>query len=127
VMAYIQGSDLRHELRHGPLPVPRTVSVIEQISGALDHAHDKGLVHRDVKPGNILCEIGSDRVYLADFGISREVDQSTGEQLTHAGLGPATFYYAAPEQLKTGERIDHRTDVYALGCVVYECLTGCRP
>jgi len=127
VMRYVEGHDLRKELKNGPLPTARLVSVIEQIAGALDYAHGLGLVHRDVKPGNILCEEQSDRVYLADFGISRPVDQSTEEQLTQAGLGPATFYYAAPEQLRTGQRIDARTDIYALGCVLYECLTAGRP
>lgn len=127
VMRYVEGNDLRSELKEAPLPTARLVSVMEQIAGALDYAHGLGLVHRDVKPGNILCEQGSDRVYLADFGISRPVDQSTEEQLTQAGLGPATFYYAAPEQLRTGQRVDARTDVYALGCVLYECLTAVRP
>ncbi|HSK91341.1 MAG TPA: serine/threonine-protein kinase [Euzebyales bacterium] len=127
VMRYVEGRDLRHELREGPLPAERLLSVVEQIASALDYAHGRGLVHRDVKPANILCETGSDRVFLADFGISRPVDQTTGEQLTLAGLGPATFYYAAPEQLRTGERIDARTDVYAFGCVLYECLTASRP
>ena len=127
VMRYVEGHDLRRELRAGPLPTARLASVIDQIAGALDYAHGLGLVHRDVKPGNILCEDGADRVYLADFGISRPVEQSTEDQLTQAGLGPATFYYAAPEQLRTGQRVDARTDVYALGCVLYECLTGDRP
>jgi serine/threonine protein kinase len=127
VMRYVEGRDLRHELRDGPLPTTRLLSVIDQIASALDYAHGRGLVHRDVKPANILCEASSDRVYLADFGISRRVDQSTGEQLTQSDLGPATFYYAAPEQLQAGHRIDARTDVYAFGCVLYECLTGHRP
>jgi serine/threonine-protein kinase len=127
VMRYVKGRDLRHELREGPLPTARLLSVVDQIAGALDYAHSRGLVHRDVKPANILCEAGSDRVYLADFGISRRVDQTTEEQLTQADLGPATFYYAAPEQLRAGNRIDGRTDVYAFGCVLYECLTGHRP
>jgi eukaryotic-like serine/threonine-protein kinase len=77
VMRYVEGRDLRHELRSGPLPTTRLLSVIDQIASALDYAHGRGLVHRDVKPANILCEAGSDRVYLADFGISRWVDQST--------------------------------------------------
>lgn len=127
VMRYVEGRDLRHELREGPLPPTRLVSVVVQTANALDYAHGRGLVHRDVKPANILCEAGSDRVYLADFGISRRVDQSTEEQLTQADLGPATFYYAAPEQLKAAHRIDARTDIYAFGCVLYECLTGHRP
>jgi serine/threonine-protein kinase len=127
VMRYVEGRDLRHELHDGPLPTTRLVSVVVQTANALDYAHGRGLVHRDVKPANILCEAGSDRVYLADFGISRRVDQSTEEQLTQADIGPATFYYAAPEQLQAAHRIDARTDVYAFGCVLFECLTGYRP
>jgi serine/threonine-protein kinase len=75
---------------------------------------------------NVLCQQDTDRVFLADFGISRPVDQTTEDRIT-TGLGPATFFYAAPEQLRAGRRIDGRTDVYALGCVLYECLTGARP
>ncbi|HSJ43340.1 MAG TPA: protein kinase [Euzebyales bacterium] len=126
VMRFVAGRDLRYELAHGPLDEHRAVSVVRQVGAALDYAHAKGLVHRDVKPGNILCLDDSDAVYLADFGISRRVDQTTDNPVTQ-GLAPATLAYAAPEQMRTSARVDGRTDVYALGCVLFECLTGRKP
>lgn len=126
VMRFVAGRDLRYELEDGPLAPERAASIIRQVGGALDYAHDKGLVHRDVKPGNILCLDGSDAVFLADFGISRRVDQTTDNSVTK-GLAPATVAYAAPEQMRTKVRVDGRADQYALGCVLFECLTGRKP
>lgn len=126
VMRFVAGRDLRYELATGPLTEHRAVSIVRQVGTALDHAHDKGLVHRDVKPGNILCHADSDAVYLTDFGISRRVDQTTDNPVTQ-GLAPATLAYAAPEQMRTSARVDGRTDLYALGCVLFECLTGRKP
>jgi hypothetical protein len=126
VMRFVAGRDLRYELEDGALSQRRAVSIVRQIGAALDHAHDRGLVHRDIKPANILCLADTDTVYLADFGISRPVDQTTDNPVTQ-GLAPATLAYAAPEQMRTGARVDGRTDVYALGCVLFECLTGRKP
>ncbi len=126
VMHFVNGHDLRFELERGPLTPERAVSIVRQVGDALDYAHGKGLVHRDVKPGNMLCQSGADSVFLADFGISRWVDQTTDNPLTE-GLAPATLAYAAPEQLRTAARVDGRADVYALGCVLFECLTGRKP
>ena len=126
VMRFVAGQDLRYKLAQGPLDEQRAVSIVRQVGAALDYAHDKGLVHRDVKPGNILCHADSDAVYLADFGISRRVDQTTDNPVTQ-GLAPATLAYAAPEQMRTSARVDGRTDLYALGCVLFECLTGRKP
>jgi Protein kinase domain len=126
VMRFVAGQDLRYELAQGPLDEHRAVSIVRQVGAALDYAHAKGLVHRDVKPGNILCHADSDAVYLADFGISRRVDQTTDNPVTQ-GLAPATLAYAAPEQMRTSARVDGRTDLYALGCVLFECLTGRKP
>jgi serine/threonine protein kinase len=126
VMRFVAGHDLRYELADGALSQRRAISIVRQIGSALDHAHDRGLVHRDIKPGNILCLADTDTVYLTDFGISRPVDQTTDNPVTQ-GLAPATRAYAAPEQMRTGARVDGRTDVYALGCVLYECLTGRKP
>ena len=100
--------------------------MIAEVAAALDAAHARGLVHRDIKPGNILIEgEGADeRVYLTDFGLARMVEASTGVTATGAFVG--TLDYVAPEQIR-GERVDARADVYALGCVLFELLTGHPP
>ncbi|MEU2104683.1 serine/threonine-protein kinase [Nocardia sp. NPDC019255] len=120
-MAYIDGIDLGTRLRSGPLPPDRAVDVIAQAAEALDAAHAAGLVHRDVKPGNILLHT-SGFVYLIDFGIARAAD---GTALTATGLVVGTLGYMAPERF-TGT-VDARSDVYSLACVLYEALTGQPP
>ncbi|WP_433197416.1 protein kinase domain-containing protein [Nocardia sp. CA-107356] len=120
-MAYIEGVDLATRLRAGALVPARAVEVIAQAAEALDAAHTAGLVHRDVKPGNIL-EDTSGFVYLIDFGIARAAD---GSALTATGLVVGTMGYMAPERF-TGTA-DPRSDVYSLACVLYETLTGKLP
>ncbi|WP_067796739.1 protein kinase domain-containing protein [Nocardia beijingensis] len=120
-MAYIDGVDLGTRLRSGALPPDRAVDVIAQAAEALDAAHAAGLVHRDVKPGNILLHT-SGFVYLIDFGIARAAD---GTALTATGLVVGTLGYMAPERF-TGT-VDARSDVYSLACVLYETLTGRPP
>ncbi|MEU6830857.1 protein kinase [Nocardia beijingensis] len=120
-MAYIEGVDLGTRLRTGALPPNRAVDVIAQAAEALDAAHAAGLVHRDVKPGNILLHT-SGFVYLIDFGIARAAD---GTALTATGLVVGTLGYMAPERF-TGT-VDARSDVYSLACVLYETLTGQPP
>ncbi|MBF6464690.1 protein kinase [Nocardia beijingensis] len=120
-MAYIEGIDLGTRLKSGPLPANRAVDVIAQAAEALDAAHAAGLVHRDVKPGNILLHT-SGFVYLIDFGIARAAD---GTALTATGLVVGTLGYMAPERF-TGTA-DARSDVYSLACVLYETLTGQPP
>jgi serine/threonine-protein kinase len=123
-MRYVEGIDLRTLLkRNAPLGLGQTLFLLEQVAGALDAAHERGLVHRDVKPANILVSQPSDRVYLTDFGVAKAMS-SPG--LTKTGFFVGTFEYAAPEQLE-GKPIDGRTDLYALGCVLYECLSGEAP
>jgi predicted Ser/Thr protein kinase/DNA-binding beta-propeller fold protein YncE len=123
-MRYVQGEDLATLIhREGPLPSGRAVSISSQIAGALDEAHEVGLVHRDVKPGNILVAKG-DRAYLSDFGLIRRSKLETG--LTKTGQFMGTIDYCAPEQIR-GEDVDGRADVYSLGCVLYECLAGAPP
>jgi hypothetical protein len=123
-MRYVEGEDLRALLdREGPLPPERAVRICAQIAEALEEAHEHGLVHRDVKPGNILISKG-DRAYLTDFGLIRRSKLET--DLTKTGQFMGTVDYVAPEQIK-GEGVDGRADVYSLGCVLYECLTGDRP
>ncbi|MDP9301788.1 MAG: protein kinase [Actinomycetota bacterium] len=123
-MRYVQGEDLATLIhRDGPLPSGRAVSICSQIAEALDEAHETGLVHRDVKPGNILVAKG-DRAYLSDFGLIRRSKLETG--LTRTGQFMGTIDYCAPEQIR-GEEVDGRADVYSLGCVLYECLAGAPP
>jgi serine/threonine-protein kinase len=122
-MACVEGTDLKTLIaEEGRLPVRRALSITGQIASALDAAHARGLVHRDVKPANIL--IGpDDRAYLSDFGAVKEL-ASAGT--TRTGTFVGTIEYCAPEQIEGGE-VDARTDVYALGCVLYEALTGEPP
>jgi serine/threonine protein kinase len=121
-MRLIEGQDLEHVLADGPLDPARAVKVIEQIASALNAAHRIGLVHRDVKPSNILIA-EDDFAYLIDFGIARAAGES---RLTATGNVIGTWQYMAPERFSTG-RTDTRSDIYALTCVLYECLTSSRP
>jgi serine/threonine-protein kinase len=123
-MRYVQGSDLRTHLeQRGQLTLEETVAVVEQVASALDAAHERGLVHRDVKPANILIS-HSGHVYLTDFGIAKHTRTRGG--LTKPGSFLGTLDYAAPEQIE-GKQIDGRADQYALGCVLYHCLAGVAP
>jgi serine/threonine-protein kinase len=126
-MRLVEGVDLAALLRRGPLTAERTVDVLSQVADALDAAHAEGLVHRDVKPSNILLvgERAAERgfAYLADFGIAGEVGDRT---TSRPGLALGTTAYMAPERM-TGDPYDHRIDVYSLTCVLAECLTGQRP
>lgn len=124
-MRYVKGADLRTLLQAGPLDPQRTVAIVDQTANALVAAHAHGLIHRDVKPANILIDHGAgregaDHVYLSDFGVAKQVE-SPG--LTMTGTFVGTADYASPEQIE-GKPLDGRADVYSLGCVVYECLTG---
>lgn len=126
-MRYVEGSDLASLIKDGPLPSTRTVTLLGQVAEALDALHGRGLVHLDVKPANVLVtqkeSIGTEHVYLADFGLTRR--GATGHR-TRSGdfLGSPT--YAAPEHLR-GEPVDGRTDQYSLTCVLFACLTGRPP
>ncbi len=121
-MRLVEGHDLQQVLRQGPLDPSRAVGIIEQVASALHAAHRIGLVHRDVKPSNVLLD-DEDFAYLIDFGIARTTDQ-TG--LTNTGNIIGTWAYLAPERITAGQ-LDPRSDVYALACVLYECLTGQQP
>jgi serine/threonine protein kinase len=122
-MRFVEGPDLKEVLKRGTVGVGRTIFLIEQVASALDAAHANSLVHRDVKPGNILLEETTDHAYLTDFGVAK---QTTARGLTSTGHFLGTVEYAAPEQIEGGP-VDARTDVYALGCVLYECLTSTPP
>ncbi|MGZ8746203.1 MAG: serine/threonine-protein kinase, partial [Mycobacterium sp.] len=121
-MRLIEGEDLGTLLRSGPLPPQRAIKIIEQIALALFAAHRIGLVHRDVKPSNILVT-EDDFAYLIDFGIARVAGEAG---LTDTGAAVGTWAYMAPERFSTGAA-DARADVYALTCVLYEALTGESP
>src|SRR3954451_4673649 len=124
-MRYVDGEDLREILHtRGPLDLERALSVLTQVSGALDAAHAQGLVHRDVKPGNVLVVSGSEHCSLTDFGITKVMSSDTA--FTATGQFVGTTDYVATEQIE-GKELDRRTDVYSLGCVFYECLTGSAP
>jgi streptogramin lyase len=124
VMRYVRGEDLAARLRRtGPLGVRDATAIVAQLAAALDAAHAAGLVHRDVKPANVLLA-EDDHVYLTDFGVARDTRETSG--LTRTGHWVGTLDYVAPEQIR-GERIDHRADVYSLGCVLCQALTGQVP
>ncbi len=126
-MRFVDGVDLRGLLAsEGRLEPRRAAAIVDAVAEALDAAHAAGLVHRDVKPANILISAtrGRDHVYLSDFGLSRHVEGSHGLTGTGAFLG--TIDYVAPEQAR-GDRVDARTDVYSLGCVLFQALTGTVP
>ena len=124
-MALISGVDLAHLIAEtGPLPPDRAVGICTQVAEALDAAHADGLMHRDVKPSNVLVTSGSDFAYLADFGIVGNVG-AAGATLTSTGVTIGTLDYMAPERFTdTGDR---RVDVYALACVLFQMLTTRRP
>jgi serine/threonine kinase PknH len=121
-MRLIEGRDLQEVLADGPIDPARAVRIIEGVAKALHAAHEVGLVHRDVKPSNILID-RDDFAYLTDFGIARAADQ-TG--LTGTGAIIGSWPYMSPERLRAGQ-VDARSDIYALACVLYECLTGSTP
>jgi serine/threonine-protein kinase len=127
-MRLIEGTNLQSMLDYGPLAPARAVRIVEQIAKALHAAHKIRLLHRDVKPSNILIDDDDDYAYLIDFGIALTI----GERgLTSVGDVIGTFHYMAPERFKPDEPdappIDARSDIYALACVLYECLTGKHP
>jgi hypothetical protein len=123
VMRYVDGTDLHGELkRHGRLSYGRAARVVAQVAAGLDAAHAAGLVHRDVKPANVL--LSRERAYLGDFGLSRL--SSSDSRFTESGAWVGTVDYMSPEHLR-GEPCDARSDVYALGCVLFATLTGEAP
>jgi len=122
-MRMIDGTDLRQMLkRYGPMTPARAVAIVRQVASALDAAHESGVMHRDVKPENILIT-RDDFAYLVDFGIA---NAATDEKLTELGTAVGTYAYMAPERF-TNDEVTYRADVYALTCVLHECLTGSQP
>jgi tetratricopeptide (TPR) repeat protein/TolB-like protein len=126
VMPFVEGESLRQRLeREGPLPLPAALSIAEDVLAALEHAHGRGIVHRDVKPENILLSAGE--AMVVDFGIARAVGAAGGERLTETGLAVGTPAYMSPEQVSGESEVDGRSDLYSLACVLYEMLAGEPP
>ena len=123
-MQYVAGSDANKELDDGRMTAKRAAHIVSEVAKALDYAHRRKLIHRDVKPANFLLAPDDERIFLADFGIARALDDSVG--LTATGTVMATVAYAAPELLGAGQ-VDARADIYALGCSLYRLLTGRPP
>ncbi len=125
VMPFVEGESLRDRLnRERQLPIEDVLSLTREVASALSCAHEQGIIHRDIKPENIL--ISATGALVADFGIARAVSQAGGERLTETGIAVGTPAYMSPEQA-TAEGADTRTDIYSLGCVVYEMLGGEPP
>jgi TolB-like protein len=125
-MPFVEGETLRQRLtREGPLPVVEALRLVREIGEALHYAHGQGLIHRDVKPENVLLSQG--HALVADFGIARAVGSAAGDRLTQHGVGLGTPSYMSPEQVEGGHELDGRADQYSLACVLYELLAGQPP
>ena len=126
VTPYVQGESLRALLqREGQLPVELALRITCQVAHALEYAHGRGIVHRDIKPENILLQSGE--AVVADYGLALAISSAGGERLTESGLALGTPAYMSPEQAAGERRVDGRTDLYSLGCVLYEMLAGEPP
>jgi len=126
VMPYVEGKSLRERLDHETqLPLDDALTITRQVAGALAYAHQHDVVHRDIKPENILLESGE--AVVADFGIARAISAAGGDKLTHTGIAIGTPLYMSPEQATGVGALDGRSDVYSLGCVLYEMLAGHPP
>ena len=126
VMTYVEGPTLREHLsRAQQMSVAETIRLADDLLDALDHAHRHGIVHRDVKPDNVV--LSTEGAVLLDFGIARAVAASGSDRLTRSGIAVGTSTYMSPEQITAVTDIDHRCDLYSMGCVLYECLAGQAP
>ena len=126
VMPYVEGESLYDRLqRERRLPVGEALGIARDVATALGYAHERGVLHRDVKPENILLSAG--RALIADFGLARAIGAADYTKLTATGVIVGTVYYMSPEQLREEPDLDVRTDVYSLGCMLYEMLSGEPP
>ncbi len=126
VMPYVEGESLRDKLeREGQLPVDEAVTIAWEVADALSFAHERGVIHRDIKPENIMLAAG--HAVVADFGIARALSAAGGDRLTETGLAVGTPSYMSPEQASGEDKVDGRSDIYALGCVLFEMLAGEPP
>ena len=126
VMSFADGPTLRERLDESPqLPIAETLRLASDLLDALDHAHTQGIIHRDVKPANVV--LSAEGAILLDFGIARAVIASGTDQLTRSGIAVGTSTYMSPEQITALTDIDHRSDIYSMGCMLFECLAGQPP
>jgi len=126
VMQYVEGESLFERLqRQRQLALDDALQITHDVAGALGYAHSRGVLHRDVKPENILLAGG--RALVADFGLARAIGAADYHRLTETGVIVGTVYYMSPEQLREDRDLDQRTDIYSLGCILYEMLTGGPP
>jgi eukaryotic-like serine/threonine-protein kinase len=126
VMSYAEGATLREYLDgSNRMTVAETLRLADDLLDALDHAHSRKIIHRDVKPANVV--LSADGAILLDFGIARAVAASGTDQLTRSGIAVGTSTYMSPEQITALTDIDYRCDLYSLGCMLFECLTGQPP
>jgi serine/threonine protein kinase len=126
VMSYVEGATLREYLDTSRrLSLAETLRIADDLLDALAHAHGQGIIHRDVKPANVV--VSAEGAILLDFGIARAVAASGTDQLTRSGIAVGTSTYMSPEQITAAVDIDHRCDLYSMGCVLFECLTGQPP
>ncbi|MDH5315414.1 MAG: serine/threonine protein kinase [Gemmatimonadota bacterium] len=126
VMPYYDGPSLQeHLVRQRSLTPAEAIRMGTELLDALHHAHQHDIIHRDVKPDNII--LTSEGARLLDFGIARAIALSGGPKLTQAGIAVGTADYMSPEQISASPAVDHRTDVYSVGCVLFECLAGRAP
>jgi len=123
VMPYVKGESLRAKLdREGELPIDEALGMMKDLALALDYAHRNGVVHRDIKPANVLLQEG--KALISDFGIALAIDAAGGTRFTGTGQSVGTPHYMSPEQCASSREIDRRSDIYSLGCVLHEMLTG---
>jgi eukaryotic-like serine/threonine-protein kinase len=126
VMEFVDGQTMRERLDSTrQLSIGETLRIGSDLLDALDHAHRQGIIHRDVKPANVV--LSARGAILLDFGIARAVVASGSDQLTRSGIAVGTSTYMSPEQITAVTDIDHRCDLYSMGCVLYECLAGQAP
>ena len=126
VMPFVEGDSLRTKLdRDGPLPIQDAVRVMKEVADALAYAHGQGVMHRDIKPDNVM--LSGRHALVMDFGVAKAVESAGGESLTTVGVAVGTPTYMSPEQATGQEHIDQRSDIYALGILGYEMLTGAPP